>query len=101
MLVAEGAVDVAPSPSWRCGTWRRWTRSCARPAGTFTALDGQSGPWHGNALATNGLLHEAAMAYLGYFPDTDPLEPEDMRAPSAENGRTNVTDLAAHRRSDG
>ena len=37
-------------------------------------------PWSGNALATNARLHDAALAYLGHFPDGDgdeDLEPTD------------------------
>jgi histidinol-phosphatase len=32
--------------------------------GTFTSVDGLPGPWHGSALATNGLLHAATLAVL-------------------------------------
>ncbi len=32
--------------------------------GRFTAITGERGPWHGSALATNGLLHETAVALL-------------------------------------
>ena len=32
--------------------------------GTFTSVEGEPGPWHGSALATNGLLHEQALAAL-------------------------------------
>jgi hypothetical protein len=32
--------------------------------GIFTSVDGEPGPWHGSALATNGLLHEAALRAL-------------------------------------
>jgi histidinol-phosphatase len=33
--------------------------------GRFTSLDGSDGPWGGNALATNGHLHDQAQVYLG------------------------------------
>ena len=39
--------------------------------GRFTSLDGTDGPCGGNALATNGHLHEAALAFLGSLPDDD------------------------------
>ena len=39
--------------------------------GRFTSLDGTDGPFGGNALATNGHLHEAALAFLGSLPDDD------------------------------
>jgi histidinol-phosphatase len=32
--------------------------------GTFTALDGTAGPHGGNAVATNGLLHEQVLTRL-------------------------------------
>ena len=39
--------------------------------GRFTSLDGTDGPFGGNALATNGHLHEAALSFLGSLPDDD------------------------------
>jgi histidinol-phosphatase len=33
--------------------------------GRFTSLDGQDGPTGGNALATNGILHETVLGFLG------------------------------------
>ncbi|PJJ56496.1 histidinol-phosphatase [Mumia flava] len=104
MLLAEGAVDIAAEPELALWDMAALDVIVREAGGTFTALNGRSGPWHGNALATNSLLHESAMAYLGYFPDSadeldlpedaDP-EPEPRSAPPA-----NVTDLAAHRRTD-
>ena len=32
--------------------------------GTFSALDGTAGPHGGSAIATNGLLHQAALTRL-------------------------------------
>ena len=62
--------------------------------GTFTSLAGQPGPWGDNALATNGRLHDAAMAYLGHFPDQGPPdeywtdEPDDEPEPERDNVRS-------------
>ena len=39
--------------------------------GRFTSLDGTDGPFGGNALATNGHLHDAALSFLGSLPDDD------------------------------
>jgi len=39
--------------------------------GRFTSLDGMDGPWGGNALASNGHLHDAALSFLGSVPDGD------------------------------
>jgi histidinol-phosphatase len=33
--------------------------------GYFTSLDGEPGPMGGSALATNGKLHDQALAFLG------------------------------------
>ena len=33
--------------------------------GRFTSLDGADGPWGGNAVATNGLLHDEVLGRLG------------------------------------
>ena len=33
--------------------------------GRFTGLDGREGCWSGNALATNGLLHDEVLARIG------------------------------------
>jgi histidinol-phosphatase len=42
--------------------------------GRFTSLDGTDGPFGGNAVASNGHLHEAALAFLGSLPhdESDP-----------------------------
>ena len=101
MLLAEGAVDIAAEPELALWDMAALDPIVREAGGTFTALNGQPGPWHGNALATNTLLHEAAMAYLGYFPDTEPSDPEGDPGSRDTPARTNVTDLAAHRRSDG
>lgn len=102
MLLAEGAVDIAAEPELALWDMAALDPIVREAGGTFTALNGQPGPWHGNALATNTLLHEAAMAYLGYFPDTEPAGPEGDHPTSRDAPpRTNVTDLASHRRSDG
>ena len=36
--------------------------------GRFTGVDGTPGPYGGNALATNGLLHDEVLAYVGTGP---------------------------------
>ena len=60
--------------------------------GRFTSLDGTDGPFGGNALASNGHLHDAALAFLGSMPD-DPDDP-DWRRP----GPGSVSDLRDRRR---
>ena len=39
-------------------------RMVREAGGTFTSIDGQPGPHHGSALATNGLLHERVLHHL-------------------------------------
>jgi histidinol-phosphatase len=65
MMVAEGLVDIAGELDLK-----PWDMAALMPivqeaGGTFTSLDGEDGPWHGSALATNGLLHPAAGELLG------------------------------------
>ena len=76
MLLAEGAVDVAAEPELNLWDMAALDVIVREAGGTFTGLDGHPGPWGGNALATNGRLHDASMAFVGYFPDDEP-DPED------------------------
>ena len=46
--------------------------------GRFSSLDGTDGPFGGNALASNGHLHEAALSFLGGLPD-DGHDPDSAR----------------------
>lgn len=63
-LVAEGAVDIAAEPE--VSLWDLAALSClvAEAGGRFTSLAGAEGPHGGNAVATNGLLHEEVLAAL-------------------------------------
>ena len=79
MLVAEGAVDIAAEPELSL-----WDVAAVGPVvteagGTFTGLNGRPGVTHGNAAASNGLLHRALLSYLG-----DPGCVEDLEQPSRE-----------------
>jgi histidinol-phosphatase len=65
MLLAEGAVDIATEPELEVYDMAALVPIVTEAGGTFTSLDGQPGPWGGNAVATNGHLHEAALKYLG------------------------------------
>lgn len=64
MMVAEGVVDVAGEFGLQPYDMAALFPIVAEAGGTFTAMDGQPGPWHGSALATNGLLHETVRAVL-------------------------------------
>jgi histidinol-phosphatase len=71
MLLAEGAVDIAAEPDLELWDMAAIDVIVREAGGRFTGLDGRDGPWSGNALGTNGRLHDAALAYLGHFPDED------------------------------
>ena len=93
MLLAEGAVDIAAEPELKLWDMAALDIIVREAGGTFTSLAGQPGPWGANALATNARLHDAAMAYLGHFPDDGPPdaswtdEPEDTRRAGVRHGR--------------
>jgi histidinol-phosphatase len=90
-MVAEGVVDIAAEPELAVHDMAALDVVVREAGGQFTGLDGRPGPLGRNALATNGSLHDAAMAFLGHFPDdTDDLAPEP--------GAANVRDLASRRR---
>lgn len=65
MLVAEGAVDIAAEPELAVYDMAALVPIVTEAGGRFTSLAGKDGPWGGNALATNGLLHEEVLARLG------------------------------------
>lgn len=95
MMVAEGTVDLAAEPELKVWDMAALDVIVREAGGTFTSLAGEPGPWGVNALATNGHLHDAAMAYVGHFPDQGPHdeswadEPEDDEpAPSNVHGLT-------------
>lgn len=92
MLVAEGAVDIAAEPALALHDMAALSVVVTEAGGQFSGLDGRPGPLGRNALSTNGRLHDAAMAFVGHFPDDDG-EGED-----AEAGGGNLRDLSSRRR---
>ncbi|MDN5796120.1 MAG: histidinol-phosphatase [Intrasporangium sp.] len=64
MLVAEGAVDVAAEPELAVYDMAALVPIVEEAGGTFTGLDGRPGCWSGNAVATNGHLHEQVLSRL-------------------------------------
>lgn len=64
MLVAEGAVDVAAEPELALYDMGALVPIVEEAGGRFTGLDGTPGPHGGNAVATNGLLHDEVLARL-------------------------------------
>jgi histidinol-phosphatase len=83
MLLAEGAVDLAAEPELADYDMAALDIIVREAGGRFTSLDGTPGPWGGNALASNGHLHDAALSFLGSLPD-DVSDPDDRpRAPGS------------------
>ncbi|MGH3370457.1 MAG: inositol monophosphatase family protein, partial [Nocardioidaceae bacterium] len=91
MLLAEGAVDLAAEPELELYDMAALDVIVREAGGTFTSLDGKPGPFGGNALASNGRLHEQALAFIGsVYDDDDP----DL----ARRGPGSVHNLTARRR---
>ena len=91
-LLAEGAVDIAAEPELEVYDMAALDIIVREAGGRFTSLAGDDGPWGGNALATNGHLHDAAIAFVGDVVDdgTDPDWPQ--------HGPGSVSDLRSRRR---
>lgn len=66
MLVAEGAVDAACEPELEVHDMAALVPIVEEAGGRFTSLTGEPGPWGGNALATNGLVHDDVLAALDW-----------------------------------
>ncbi|MEW4619991.1 histidinol-phosphatase [Corynebacterium amycolatum] len=64
-LVAEGAVDVAAEPEVSLWDLAALAILVEEAGGHFTSLAGVDGPHGGDAVATNGLLHDAVVKRLG------------------------------------
>lgn len=65
MLLAEGAVDLAAEPELELYDMAALDVIVREAGGIFTSLDGEPGPYGGNAVASNGKLHDQALAFLG------------------------------------
>lgn len=77
MLLAEGAVDIACEPELQLYDMAALDIIVREAGGSFTSIDGRPGPYHGNALATNGLLHEAVLARLSPTDDADDVDDQE------------------------
>lgn len=64
MMVAEGTVDIAAEPELELYDMAALVPIVLEAGGTFTDLNGEPGPWGGNAIVSNGLLHEQALSVL-------------------------------------
>jgi len=91
MMVAEGSVDLAAEPELELYDMAALDVIVREAGGQFGGLDGSPGPFSGNALASNGHLHEAALAFLGSVTDDD--DPD-----VGPRGGGSVHDLRARRR---
>jgi histidinol-phosphatase len=100
MMLAEGAVDIAAEPELKLWDMAALDVIVTEAGGRFTSLAGQAGPWGPDALATNGRLHDAAMAYLGHFPDDGPHdelwgdEPEPTDDPESPDDNVRTLDFS-------
>ena len=65
MLVAEGAVDIAAEPELSLWDVAAPAIVVTEAGGHFSATDGNPSPAAGSGMSSNGLLHEALLAYLG------------------------------------
>ena len=65
MLVAEGAVDLAAEPELSLWDMAALAPIVVEAGGRFTGLNGRDGVHEGSAIASNGLLHSAALAVIG------------------------------------
>ncbi|MGW5674421.1 histidinol-phosphatase [Streptomyces sp. NPDC003860] len=65
MMVAEGSVDICAEPELSLWDMAANVIVVQEAGGTFTGLDGRPGPHGGNAAASNGLLHDELLGYVG------------------------------------
>ena len=93
MLLAEGAVDLVAEPELEVYDMAALDVIVREAGGRFTSLDGEDGPWGGNAVATNTHLHEAALDFLGTLPPADPSDPDDPE----DRGPGTVSEFRARR----
>lgn len=64
MMVAEGLVEVAGEFDVKPWDLAALAPIVQEAGGRFTSADGEDGPWHGSAIATNGMLHDAVLDVL-------------------------------------
>ncbi|TFD50649.1 histidinol phosphatase [Cryobacterium frigoriphilum] len=64
MLLAEGHLDIVAEFDLQPYDMGALIPIVQEAGGVFTSIDGRPGPWHGNALATNGHLHAVTLDAL-------------------------------------
>lgn len=74
MLVAEGAVDIACEPELELYDMAALVPIVTEAGGRFTSISGEDGPFGGNAIATNGILHDEVRSLLAQASDPQRAE---------------------------
>jgi histidinol-phosphatase len=64
MMVAEGLLEVSGEYDLQVYDMAALVPIVQEAGGRFTSVDGEEGPWHGSAIATNGLLHDRVVTAL-------------------------------------
>jgi len=64
MMVAEGQLEASAEFDLQVYDMAALVPIVEEAGGRFSSVDGDIGPWHGTALATNGLLHNDLLARL-------------------------------------
>jgi histidinol-phosphatase len=64
MLLAEGLIDIVAEFDVKPYDLAALVPIVEEAGGRFTSIAGERGPWHGSALATNALLHDAVLDEL-------------------------------------
>ena len=72
VMVAEGALDIAGEDGLAPYDMAALQVVVEEAGGTFSSLDGLPGPWHGSALATNGVLHDEVVEAVRVDPSATP-----------------------------
>lgn len=68
MLVAEGVTEIAMEPSLALYDMAALVPIVEEAGGRFTSLGGARGPFGGNALATNGKVHDEVLRLIDFPP---------------------------------
>ena len=68
MLLAEGTVDLAAEPELELYDMAALDVIVREAGGQFTSLDGTPGPFGGNAVASNGHLHDQLVELVAGLP---------------------------------
>jgi histidinol-phosphatase len=61
MMVAEGLVEIAGEYDLKPWDMAALIPIVEEAGGRFSSATGEPGPWHGSAIATNGLLHDSVL----------------------------------------